>query len=85
MTPRKRALLHAILVYQNENNRPPTIREIMRMIGVSTPSVVSHHVLPLVEAGYLEKTPLISRGILLTAKGREFIEGDKDDEIWKNS
>jgi SOS-response transcriptional repressor LexA len=48
-------VLHYINEYWNENEVPPSIREIQRNLGIISSSVVQYHVERLERLGYLKR------------------------------
>lgn len=68
LSERQRLMLRFIDRYQAEYHRPPTIREIGTATGIRSTSVVNYNLDKLVEAGYLQRSDRVSRGILLVAE-----------------
>ena len=66
LTPRQKQMMIFIRRFAAENNRPPTVREIQKPLGISSTSVVDYNLKQLVEKGELRRNPNISRGIELT-------------------
>jgi len=60
--------------YQNENGRPPSIREIGEKLKISSTSVVNYYLDQLKKMGYLERDTRVSRGLRLTEKVNEIIQ-----------
>ena len=60
--------------YQNENGRPPSIREIGEKLKISSTSVVNYYLDQLKKMGYLERDTRVSRGLRLTDKVNEIIQ-----------
>lgn len=60
--------------YQNENGRPPSIREIGEKVKISSTSVVNYYLDQLKKMGYLERDTRVSRGLRLTDKVNEVIQ-----------
>lgn len=63
LTERQQEVLDAITAYRAENQRPPTFRDIGKLIGVSSPNGVRCHLAALVRKGYIERDEHTSRGI----------------------
>jgi repressor LexA len=63
----QRRILDAIRDFADENNRPPTIREIQQMAGLSTPSLVKYHLDILMEGGHVTHRPGTARGVEVVA------------------
>lgn len=60
--------------YQNDNGRPPSIREIGEKVKISSTSVVNYYLDQLKKMGYLERDTRVSRGLRLTDKVNEVIQ-----------
>lgn len=56
MTPRQREVLATIIDLTRVNGYPPTIRDIGRELGISSPNGVMSHLRPLRRAGYIEES-----------------------------
>jgi len=67
-TLRQQAILNFIEAYIGGNGYPPTYEEIRQGLGLSTKSLVNHHLSALEEAGYIERQPSISRGLRLASQ-----------------
>ena len=65
------AILRAIGDLSDRRPWPPTVREIRDEAGVSSVSVVFYNMRKLERMGYLSLTPRISRGVVITAAGRQ--------------
>lgn len=61
----RRAVLSCIVAYVARHGYPPTLREIQRELEISSISVVAHHLDALQDAGYLRRSPKISRSIVV--------------------
>ena len=70
LTKRQALVLAFIRDFTTRNPYPPTIREIVKGCNLSSTSVANYNLLCLKEKGYLTRVPSISRGIVLTARGR---------------
>jgi repressor LexA len=64
-TLRQQAMLDFIETFIAHNHYPPTYEEIRRGLGLSTKSLVNHHLSALEEAGYIERDRSTSRGLRL--------------------
>ncbi len=60
---RQRKIFNFIKRFMHQHSYGPTMREIMIGLDITSTSVVDYHVNRLVEAGFLEKVPSISRGL----------------------
>jgi repressor LexA len=65
MSERQQAILEFIQEFINDNQFPPTIRQIGKRVGISSTSVVKYNLEALERKGYIERDPDISRGIRL--------------------
>lgn len=61
----RRAVLGSVVEYVAHHGYPPTMREIQQELGISSISVVAYHLDALQDAGYLRRSPKISRSIVL--------------------
>jgi repressor LexA len=68
LTHRQLAMLDFIEGYIAENRYPPTYEEIRQGLGLSTKSLVNHHLNALEQAGYIERDRLTSRGLRLAGQ-----------------
>lgn len=66
-TPEGRAmrdgLLREIVRFRDEHGYPPTLRELAASVGLSSTSVVTHHLLVMERQGVIERKKGASRGI----------------------
>ncbi len=70
-------IMQAILEYIQKNEIPPSIRDIQKQAGISSPSVVKAHLLRLAEAGYIDYYPERARGIRVLRP----LEGNGDGPV----
>jgi len=63
LSDRQKRMLKFIREFAEENQYPPTIREIGEAVGISSTSVVNYNLNKLVEAGLIERNKEVSRGI----------------------
>lgn len=56
LTPRQRRIYLFIMDYAARHGSPPTVREVQRTLGMSSPSVAKYNLDVLVDAGLLQKT-----------------------------
>ncbi|NUO18326.1 transcriptional repressor LexA [bacterium] len=66
LTEKQQRALQFIQSEITDRGRPPTLREIGSQIGVSSTNGVRYVLDALVRKGYLERSPMLSRGIELT-------------------
>ena len=74
LTEKHIKVLEFMTNYQNENGRPPSIREIGEKVKISSTSVVNYYLDQLKKMGYLERDTRVSRGLRLTEKVNEVIQ-----------
>lgn len=67
--PRRRRILRYIAREIDRHGYPPTIREIGAAVGISSTSLVNYHLLKLEDAGLIERSDAVSRGLSLTPAG----------------
>lgn len=67
-------VLEFLVKYQNENGRPPSIREIGDAAKISSTSVVNYYLEQLEKMGYIERDGRVSRGLRLTDKINEVVQ-----------
>ena len=65
LSARQERLLEYIRAFMTERGYPPTVRDIVQGCKVSSTSVVDYNLKLLAKAGYIRRTPDISRGIEL--------------------
>jgi repressor LexA len=68
LTEKQRNALEFVQKEIKERGRPPTLREIGSQIGVSSTNGVRYVLDALERKGYLERSPMLSRGIELTER-----------------
>jgi repressor LexA len=66
----QRRILDFITRYVDDNDVPPTIREIQKGAGISSTSMVSYHLKALERAQVLNRYERRSRGVVITAPNR---------------
>ena len=67
-------VLEFLVKYQEENGRPPSIREIGDAAKISSTSVVNYYLEQLEKMGYIERDGRVSRGLRLTEKVNEVVQ-----------
>lgn len=75
LTEKHKQVLEFLAKHQEEYNRPPSIREICDDVGISSTSVANYYLDQLEERGYIERDQRVSRGLRLTEKVREVLNG----------
>jgi len=65
LSDRQQRMYEFIRSFAEENQYPPTIREIGEAVGISSTSVVNYNLNKLVDAGLIERNKEVSRGIRL--------------------
>lgn len=63
LSERQKKILEFIAGFTHENRYPPSLREIGEAVGISSTSVVNYNLNILEREGYIERDPLVSRGI----------------------
>lgn len=69
LSRRQQAILHYIELFLDENDYPPTIRDIQTELGISSTSVVDYNLKALEARGAIRRNSKISRGIELVNRG----------------
>ncbi len=69
LTKRQRQILEYIRTCIQENQCPPSVREIGNAIGLSSPSTVHAHLNALEAKGYIKRASSKSRAMSVTSKG----------------
>jgi len=69
LTIRQREVLDAIIQYRDECGYPPTVRELARILEVSSPRGIWKHMEILERKGWISRSPGASRGIVVTDTG----------------
>lgn len=72
MSETRRRILYFIRSFTEEKGYSPTVRDIMKGLGISTPSLVQHHLRMLEKEGHIERDPQVVRSIKL--KDREILD-----------
>lgn len=65
-------ILEAINTYINENQYPPTIREVAELVGLKSPATVFNHVEILKERGLLESDGGRQRALRVPRRTEDF-------------
>lgn len=76
LTGRQQRILACIRDFIRERGYPPTVRDIGREVGISSPSAVKYHLEQLERRGLIERDPRSSRGIRLSAFGAHLLGSD---------
>jgi repressor LexA len=63
LSERQKKILQFIITFVNENNFPPTIREIGERVGISSTSVVNYNLSKLEELNLINRRKEVSRGL----------------------
>jgi repressor LexA len=75
LSERHRKILEFLDSHQNKYGYPPSIREIGEKTGISSTSVVNYYLDQLEKMGYIERDRRISRGVRLTDKLTDNVQG----------
>lgn len=70
LSDRQSAILDFIASFLDENDYPPTIRDIQAALGVSSTSVVDYNLKVLEQRGYIRRNRNISRGIEIAHRAK---------------
>ncbi|MCY4393112.1 MAG: hypothetical protein OXE43_13850 [Chloroflexi bacterium] len=65
-----RALVEAIAHHQSAYGYPPTMRELMKLVGFSSTSVATYWLDVCESLGLIVRAPRLARAVKLTAAGR---------------
>lgn len=76
LTKRQEDILDFIGSYTQENKYPPTVREIGRAVGLSSPSSVQTQLTKLAELGYITRDSSKSRSMVVTNRARKERQGE---------
>ncbi len=76
LTERQQRILACIRDFLRERGYPPTVRDIGREVGISSPSAVKYQLEQLEQRGFIERDPRSSRGIRLSASGARLLGSD---------
>lgn len=76
LTERQRRILACIGDFIRERGYPPTVRDIGREVGISSPSAVKYQLEQLERRGFIERDPRSSRSIRLSASGAHLLGAD---------
>jgi repressor LexA len=80
ITKRQKTVLEKIKDFMMENSYPPTIRDIAREFGFSSPKAVTDHLKSLERKGFIERNSL-ARSIKLTDKAFDILD---NAAAWRN-
>ena len=75
LSERQSRILAFIWHYTVANSYPPSLREIVEGCDISSTSVVDYNIRRLEKNGYLTRTPMACRTIVLTGRGRSEVTG----------
>lgn len=71
LSERQQAIMEFILRFTQDNQYPPTIREIGHNVGISSTSVVNYNLNILETKGFIERDKEVSRGIKLIGEAAQ--------------
>ena len=80
LTKRQKNVLERIYKFMAENSYPPTVRDISRIFGFSSPRAASDHLQSLEKKGYIERNSL-ARSIRLTQKAADLLKTSKNNSV----
>jgi len=67
ITPGQKRVLEAIITFQNRHGWPPTVRELGRLLNLTSSSTVYHHLEALERKGFIQRQPHSPRAIRVVA------------------
>jgi DNA-binding MarR family transcriptional regulator len=79
-SPRQLDALRVFSEFQGVHGFPPTMRDIGRRLGIRSTNAVNDLLRGLERKGYIEQSKL-SRGRLITPKGKTLLENDKPEAV----
>lgn len=71
--PKQLKLLTFLRDYHRENQYPPSTREMMGCLGVSSSNAVGEIVAKLEHRGLIQRTPGRQRSVVLTGRGKHLL------------
>jgi repressor LexA len=75
--PKRMEMLRHLALREAEGSGPPSVRELGRAVGLSSPRTAHKHLARLMEGGYVERDETSwARPLRLTARGREAAAGE---------
>ncbi|MEK9675109.1 MAG: transcriptional repressor LexA [Chloroflexota bacterium] len=81
LSARQQTILAFIEGFIEENDYPPTIRDIQSGCGISSTSVVSYNLDRLKEGGYLNRASEVSRGLALSSQKQTFGQAEELETV----
>lgn len=78
LTPRQEQVLRFVAWSITTRDYPPSLREICNQVGIRGTNGANDHLLALERKGMLRRTPMISRGITLTAACLEYLASNPE-------
>jgi len=81
LSDRQQTILAFIEGFIEENDYPPTIRDIQSGCGISSTSVVSYNLDRLKEGGYLNRASEVSRGLALSSQKQTFGQAEESETV----
>ncbi|MGA0274793.1 MAG: transcriptional repressor LexA, partial [Dehalococcoidia bacterium] len=81
LSARQQTILAFIEGFIDENDYPPTIRDIQSGCGISSTSVVSYNLDRLKEGGYLNRASEVSRGLALSSQKQTFGQAEESETV----
>ncbi|MBN1564154.1 MAG: hypothetical protein JXA10_09960, partial [Anaerolineae bacterium] len=81
LSARQKNILKFIESFISDHGYPPTIREIGEAVDIASTSVVNYNLNKLVDRGFIERAPKVSRGLWLTVDTEEKEDADHNQEL----
>lgn len=77
LTPQRVIVLEQLVLFQNQHEYPPSLRELAERLNLRSPSTVHAHLESLERQGLVHREPRTSRAWRATAGGRSLGEQGK--------
>lgn len=78
-TERQLDALRFIAAFTREHCYPPTRRELCEGIGIASTNAAAQHLDALERKALITRTPMVSRGLVLTAAGKAILKSAPGD------
>lgn len=75
LTDRQREMLTHIGEAIRRTGMPPTVRELARLMNITSTNGITDHLRALERKGFIDRHDMLSRGITLTKKGLALVGG----------
>ena len=78
LAERESSVLKVLVEYIQENQYPPSFRDVMSLTDIPTTSMIHYYYDNLEKKGYIEKTGFKSRAVKITQKARTWYKEQKE-------